>query len=90
MAGIFKTLGSTLEAVDTLASSGSRRLAVWATEQEAQTKYRHVAAMVRIKTEAAHELASQTKKLEAALQDSHVAQAMAALEALDKQEAKND
>lgn len=90
MAGIFQTLGNTLSAVDTLAASGSRRLSVWATEQEAKTKYRHVGAMVRIKTEAAAELASELKKREAAQQDNHVANALKVLDALDAAEQKQD
>lgn len=89
MAGLFKTLGSTLSAVDTVVSSGSRRLAVWATEAETQTKYRHVAAMTRIKTESAVEIASELKKFKAAQQDADVVDALKLLDALDVREQQN-
>jgi hypothetical protein len=88
MAGIFKTIGSTLSAVDTVAASGSRRIAVWAREQETQTKYRHVSAMTRIKTDAAEELAGELKRFNAAAQDPDVKSAFDILNALDKAEAE--
>lgn len=87
MAGIFKTIGSTLSAVDTVAASGSRRIAVWAREQETQTKYRHVSAMTRIKTDAAEELSGELKRFNAAVQDPDVKNAFEILSALDKAEA---
>ena len=87
MAGIFKTIGSTLSAVDTVAASGARRIAVWAREQETQTKYRHVSAMTRIKTDAAEELSSELKRYKAAIQDVEVKEAFAILNALDQAEA---
>lgn len=90
MAGIFKTIGSTLAAVDTIAASGSRRLSVWAREQETRTKYRHVAAMTRIKTEAGQELATELKAAAEALKDADVKNAFAILEALDKAEIDAD
>lgn len=86
MAGIFKTIGNTLAAVDTIAASGSRRLAVWAREQETQTKYRHVTAMTRIKTDAATELASELKRFNEAKKDSDINAAFEVLNALDKAE----
>lgn len=87
MAGIFKTIGNSLAAVDTLAASGSRRLAVWAREQETQTKYRHVAAMTRIKTDAAEELAGELKRFNEAVKDADVKAAIDVLNALDAAEA---
>ena len=90
MAGIFKTIGNSLAAVDTLAASGSRRLAVWAREQETQTKYRHVAAMTRIKTDAAEELAGELKRYNEAVKDTDVKAAIDVLNALDAAEAKKD
>ena len=87
MAGIFKTLGNTLAAVDTIAASGSRRLAVWARESELQTKYRHVTAVTRIKTDAATELAGELKRFNAAQGDVDIKAAFAVLDALDKAEA---
>lgn len=87
MAGIFKTIGSTLSAVDTVTASGARRIAVWAREQETQTKYRHVSAMTRIKTDAAEELSSELKRYKAAIQDVEVKEAFAILNALDQAEA---
>lgn len=86
MAGIFKTLGNTLAAVDTIAASGSRRLAVWAREQETQTKYRHVTAMTRIKTDAATELAGELKRFNESKKDADIAAAFGVLDALDKAE----
>jgi hypothetical protein len=88
MAGIFKTLGNTLAAVDTIAASGSRRLAVWAREQETQTKYRHVTAMTRIKTDAATELAGELKRYNEAVKDNDIKSALDVLNALDKAEAE--
>ena len=88
MAGIFKTLGSGLAAIDTIASSGSRRLSVWAREQETMTKYRHVSAMTRIKTDAAEELSSELKRYNAAVQDSDIAAAFDILNKLDAAEAE--
>lgn len=88
MAGIFKTIGSTLSAVDTLASSGSRRLAVWAREQETQTKYRHVGAMLKIKTDCAKDLSSEIERYENEIKNPSVAKAVAMLEALDQNEAE--
>lgn len=90
MAGIFKTLGSTFAAVDTIAASGSRRLSVWAAEQESKTKYRHVSAMTRIKREASQELASELKQHDEAMKDPDVAKAYGILNALDKAEAEAD
>ena len=87
MAGIFKTIGSTLSAVDTVAASGARRIAVWAREQETQTKYRHVSAMTRIKTDAAEELSGELKRYKAACADAEVKEAFDILNALDKAEA---
>lgn len=87
MAGIFKTIGNSLAAVDTLAASGSRRLAVWAREQETQTKYRHVSAMTRIKTDAAEELAGELKRFNEAIKDADVKAAVDVLNALDAAEA---
>lgn len=87
MAGIFKTIGNSLAAVDTLAASGSRRIAVWAREQETQTKYRHVSAMTRIKTDAAEELSGELKRFNASVQDSDVKAAFDILNALDAAEA---
>lgn len=86
MAGIFKTIGSTLSAVDTVAASGARRIAVWAREQETQTKYRHVSAMTRIKTDAAEELSSELKRYKAAVADVEIKEAFGILDALDKAE----
>lgn len=88
MAGIFKTLGNTLAAVDTIAASGSRRLAVWAREQETQTKYRHVAAMQRIKTDCSTELAGELKRFNEAVKDPDIKAAFDILSALDKAEAE--
>ena len=88
MAGIFKTIGSTLSAVDTVAASGARRIAVWAREQETQTKYRHVAAMTRIKTDAAEELSGELKRYNAAIVDVDIKNAFDILNALDKAEAE--
>lgn len=88
MAGIFKTIGSTLSAVDTVAASGARRIAVWAREQETQTKYRHVSAMTRIKTDAAEELSGELKRYNAAVVDVDVKNAFDILNALDKAEAE--
>ena len=87
MAGIFKTIGSTLSAVDTVAASGARRIAVWAREQETQTKYRHVSAMTRIKTDAAEELSGELKRYKAAVHDVEIKEAFDILNALDKAEA---
>ncbi len=86
MAGIFKTIGSTLSAVDTVAASGARRIAVWAREQETQTKYRHVSAMTRIKTDAAEELSGELKRYKAAVADVEIKEAFGILDALDKAE----
>ena len=88
MAGIFKTIGSGLAAVDTIAASGSRRLSVWAREQETQTKYRHVAAMTRIKTDAMEELAGELKRHNAAIADPDIKAAFDILNALDQAEAE--
>lgn len=88
MAGIFQTIGNSLSAVDTLAASGARRVAVWAREQETKTKYRHVAAMTRIKTDAANELAGELRRYNDAVQDKDVAKAFDVLAALDKAEAE--
>lgn len=88
MAGIFKTIGSTLSAVDTVAASGARRIAVWAREQETQTKYRHVSAMTRIKTDAAEELSGELKRYNAAIVDVDIKNAFDILNALDKAEAE--
>ena len=88
MAGIFKTIGSTLSAVDTVAASGARRIAVWAREQETQTKYRHVAAMTRIKTDAAEELSGELKRYNAAIVDVDIKNTFDILNALDKAEAE--
>ena len=90
MAGIFKTLGNTLSAVDTIAASGSRRLSVWAREQETQTKYRHVTAMTRIKTDAATELAGELKRYNEAKKDGDINAAFAVFDALDAAELKAD
>lgn len=87
MAGIFKTIGNTLAAVDTIAASGSRRLAVWAREQETQTKYRHVAAMTRIKTDSAQELAGELKRYNEAVKDPDMKAAFDVLNELDAAEA---
>ena len=86
MAGIFKTIGSTLSAVDTVAASGARRIAVWAREQETQTKYRHVSAMTRIKTDAAEELSGELKRFKAACADTEIKEAFGILDALDNAE----
>lgn len=88
MAGIFKTLGSTLAAVDTIAASGSRRLSVWAREQETQTKYRHVAAMTRIKSDAAEELSGELKRYNSITSDADIKAAFDILNALDAAEAE--
>ena len=85
MAGIFKTIGSALSAVDTLTSSGARRLSVWSREQETKTKYRHVSAMMTIKREAAEELSAELKATKAVLQDQEVVEAFDILNALDAQ-----
>lgn len=90
MAGIFKTIGNSLAAVDTLAASGSRRIAVWAREQEAQTKYRHVSAMTRIKTDAGEELAGELKRFDEAIKDPHIKAAIDILSALDQAEQAAD
>jgi len=87
MAGIFKTIGSTLAAVDTIAASGSRRLSVWARERETLTKYRHVGAMTRIKTDCAEELAGELKRYNEAIKDADIANAFKVLDALDQAEA---
>lgn len=87
MAGIFKTLGNTLAAVDTIAASGSRRLAVWAREQETQTKYRHVTAMTRIKTDAATELAGELNRFNESVKNPDIKAAFDVLNALDQAEA---
>lgn len=87
MAGIFKTLGSGLAAIDTIAASGSRRLSVWAREQETQTKYRHVSAMTRIKTDAATELSGELKRYNESVKDPDIKSAFDILNALDKAEA---
>lgn len=88
MAGIFKTLGNTLAAVDTIAASGSRRLSVWAREQETQTKYRHVTAMTRIKTDAATELAGELNRFNESVKNPDIKAAFDVLNALDKAEAE--
>lgn len=90
MAGIFKTFGSALSAVDTIAASGSRRLSVWAREQETQTKYRHVSAMTRIKTDASNELKAELDRLNESAKDPSFKAAYDALTALDAAEAKAD
>ena len=87
MAGIFKTIGNSLTAVDTLAASGSRRIAVWAREQECQTKYRHVSAMTRIKTDASAELKSELDRFNEAVKDPSFKAAFDILTALDTAEA---
>ncbi len=87
MAGIFKTLGNSLAAVDTLAASGSRRLAVWAREQETQTKYRHVARMTAIKTDASAELKAELDRHNEAMKDPSFKAAFDVLTALDTAEA---
>lgn len=88
MAGIFKTIGSTLAAVDTIAASGSRRLSVWAREQESQTKYRHVSAMTRIKTDSATELAGELARYNEAVKDPNIKAAFEVFNELDKKEAE--
>lgn len=88
MAGMFKTLGNTLAAVDTIAASGSRRLAVWAREQETQTKYRHVSAMTRIKLDSAIELSAELKRHSESIKDPDVKRAIDVLDALDAREAE--
>jgi hypothetical protein len=90
MAGIFKTIGNSLAAVDTLAASGSRRIAVWAREQETQTKYRHVSAMTRIKTDSAQELAGELKRYNEAIKDPDIKSAFDVLNALDAAEQQAD
>lgn len=90
MAGIFKTIGNTLAAVDTLAASGSRRVAVWAREQETQTKYRHVSAMTRIKTDSALELKGELQRFKSEAADTDFMAAINILTELDKAEAKAD
>ena len=87
MAGIFKTLGNSLAAVDTLAASGSRRLAVWAREQESQTKYRHVARMTAIKTDASAELKGELDRFNESVKDPAFKAAYDMLTALDQAEA---
>lgn len=87
MAGIFKTIGNTLAAVDTIAASGSRRLSVWATEQETQTKYRHVSAMTRIKTDCAQELKGELDRFNEAIKDPGFKSAIEILNKLDAAEA---
>ena len=86
MAGIFKTIGSTLSAVDTVAASGARRIAVWAREQETQTKYRHVSAMTRIKTDSAEELSGEIRRYNEAVKVPEVKAAFDILNALDAAE----
>lgn len=88
MAGIFKTLGNSLAAIDTLAASGSRRLGVWAREQESQTKYRHVAAMTRIKTDAGLELKSELHRFKSESADADFLAAIKILDDLDAAELK--
>lgn len=88
MAGIFKTLGSTFDAVNTVAASGSRRLAIWAKEQETQTEYRHVTALTRIKTDCASELAVELKRHKQAIQDPDIADALKVLMSLDAAQQK--
>lgn len=88
MAGIFKTLGNTLAAVDTVAASGARRIAVWAREQETQTKYRHVSAMTRIKTDSALELKGELQRFKGEAADADFLAAIAVLTKLDEAEAK--
>ena len=90
MAGIFKTIGNSLAAVDTLAASGSRRLAVWAREQETQTKYRHVARMTAIKTDASAELKTELDRFNESAKDPAFKAAYDMLTALDQAEAKSN
>lgn len=87
MAGIFKTLGSTLSAIDTVAASTSRRLSVWATETETQTRYRHVAKMVEIQNTEAQNLASALDRRKELTQN---ASFNAALQLLVSTEEKED
>lgn len=86
MAGVFKTVGSALTAVDTVAASGARRLAVWARESEAKTKYRSVAQMSRIKREAASELAAEVTAMEDAIREPAFVKALQILDAMDTAE----
>lgn len=87
MAGIFKTIGSGLSAVDTVAASAARRVSVWAREQETQTKYRHVAAMTRIKTDSSIELAGEIRRFNESVKDVDVKAAYDMLTKLDESEA---
>ena len=83
MAGIFKTIGSGLSAIDTVTASGARRLAVWGAEQETKTKWRSAAALTRIKREAAEELAIELRAMKSASQDPEFTAAFAFLESMD-------
>ena len=86
MAGVFKTVGSVLGAVDTVAASGARRLQVWAAEAETKTKYRSVSAMMRIKREAATDLAAEIQAMKNSVEIAGFSEAMSILDELDKPE----
>ena len=72
MAGIFRTIGSTLSAIDTVASSTARRVGVWAVEEETKTELRHISRMMEIRTDCEQELANQINKRNAAHQNADV------------------
>ena len=72
MAGMFRTIGSTLSAIDTVASSTARRVGVWAVEEETKTELRHISRMMEIRTDCEQELANQINKRNAAHQNADV------------------
>ena len=72
MAGFFRTIGSTLSAVDTVASSTARRIGVWAVEEETKTELRHISRMMEIRVDCEVELANQINKRNAAHQNQDV------------------
>ena len=83
MAGPFRTIGSILNAVDVVSASTARRLNVWASEQEAKTKYRSVVGTMRVKREASEELAQELVTLDDANKSQAFQQAWSILSELD-------
>ena len=84
MAGPLRTIGSIFGTIDVIASSTSRRLHTWATEQEAKTKYRTVAGTMRVKREAAEELSQELIQLSASKESQAFNDAWSLLSDLDK------
>jgi hypothetical protein len=84
MAGPFRTIGSIFGTIDVIASSTSRRLHTWATEQEAKTKYRSVAGTMRVKREAAEELSQELIQLNSSKESQAFNDAWSLLSELDK------